>query len=387
MNTAPLQSKSGLILTGGGARAAYQVGVLRAISRLLPEQQTCPFPILCGTSAGAINAAALASHAQSFHKAVQQLYILWGSLHTDQVFRSDAIGVIQTGASWLMAMMLGGLGKNNPLFLLDRTPLYQLLDSYLHIRNIHEAIKADHIHALSVTASDYSSHNSVTFFQAHESVKDWQRIRRVGQPGKINIEHIMASSAIPFLFAPIKVGDDYYGDGSMSQIAPISPALHLGADRVLVIGNRHESAAIEMQPRLDEQPTIGQIAGHALDSIFLDSLEADIERVNRINRTIELIPEEQRVEHGFKLRKIDVLVVTPSEDLGEMAQDYAHTLSRPVRMLMRGIGAYRRKGSSLISYLLFEKDYCRKLIRLGYRDAMAKRHELKAFLMPDNNQR
>ena len=373
-------SKLGIVLTGGGARAAYQVGVFKAIADILPHQADNPFQIICGTSAGAINAASLACYSANYRDAVRRILTIWANFRCEHVFRTDTLGIARTGARWMTSMMLAGLGKNNPHCLLDRAPLRSLLDKYIRTEYIQKAVDQGHIHAVSVTVSGYSSHQSVSFYHGHPDIETWSRSRRIGCPSPLTTDHLMASSAIPFLFESIKVHREFFGDGSMRQIAPISPALHLGADRVLVIGNRLEEDVTPERIKNPPYPTLGQIAGHALDSIFLDSLEADLERLERINRTIDLIPDRKKEKHGIELRKVDVMVISPSEDMGEIARHYMHTLPRTIRFLMRGIGAGSKSNSSLASYLLFEKGYTRALIDLGYHDAMQKRQELKEIL-------
>jgi len=372
----------GLILTGGGARAAYQVGFLRAVSHMLPRGTPNPFQIICGTSAGAVNAAVMAAGATDFHRAVRRLMLVWKYFHADQVYRSDVLSVISTGSKWLGAMLLGGLGRNNPTSLLDNSPLAQLLRRYLDFNGIRSSIEAGALYALSVTASGYSSGQSVSFFQGVPGLAGWQRARRIGVPEMIDIDHLMASSALPFIFPAVPLRREFFGDGSMRQIAPISPALHLGADRVIVIGaGRHAGAATE-RTRTIAYPSLAQIAGHALNSIFLDSLEVDIERLQRINRTIRLISPEDRSRHDVQLREIDVLVISPSEEIDRIAARYTRELPRPIRFLLRGLGATRTGGATLTSYLLFEPAYCGALIALGYKDTMAKREEILRFIGP-----
>ncbi|MDH3513673.1 MAG: patatin-like phospholipase family protein [Gammaproteobacteria bacterium] len=369
----------GLILAGGGARAAYQVGVLKAIAEMLPRESPNPFPIVCGSSAGAINATTLAIYATRFQEGVRRLAFVWRNFTVHQVFRADAPGVIANGLRWAAALMLGGLGRRNPHALLDRAPLRRLLQHTMPCVRIQESIDAGALHALSVTASGYGSGQSVTFFQGVSSLASWRRARRVGCAANITIDHLMASSAIPFVFSAEKINREFFGDGSMRQIAPISPALHLGADRVLVVGVRHETLT-QARGEITEYPSLAQIAGHVLNSIFLDSLEADLERLQRINKTISLISAEQLREGGVMLRNVDVLVIAPSEDLEKIAARHAHHLPRTIRFLLRGLGAFNRNGSNLLSYLLFEKPYCRDLISLGYQDAMHRKDEILRFL-------
>jgi len=372
--------KVGLIMAGGGARAAYQVGVLKAIAELLPAGAPNPFPILSGTSAGAINAAALAAFAVNFHDGVRRLHYIWRNFRVQRVYRADAAGVAASGGRWLAALMLGGLGKRNPHALLDRAPLAELLERYLPMDQIQHSIDAGVLHAVSVTASGLTSGQSVSFYQGAQTIVPWQRARRVGSAGRLTVDHLLASSAIPFVFAAVKINREYFCDGSVRQIAPISPALHLGADRVLVIGVRHDSPIHAPREHDPPYPSLAQVAGHVLNSIFLDSLEADLERLQRINRTVSLIPPQQRVEGGVTLRQVDSLFISPSQDIEGIAARHAHRLPGPVRFLLRGVGAGRRAGANLVSYLLFEKPYCRELISLGYADAMVRRDELLAFI-------
>lgn len=374
--------KIALILTGGGARAAYQVGVLKALRELLPQPQRNPFQILCGTSAGAINAAVMAVWAENFGAGVDRLCRVWERFHAHQVYRTDVLGVASSGARWLAALMFGWATHRAPRSLLDNSPLRQLLTESLDWDRIGQAIESQALHSVSITCSGYSSGQSVTFFQGRADLEPWQRSQRVGAHVKLNLDHLMASSAIPFVFPAVKVNREWFGDGSMRQTAPISPAIHLGADKVLVIGagRLHEEHA---RPRTATYPSLAQIAGHALSSIFLDSLSVDLERLIRINHTIALIPEAIRQQQGTSLRPVEVLVVSPSERLDHLAARHAWTLPWPIRILLRGIGAMNRNGGALISYLLFERAYTCALIELGYRDTLSQREKIIEFLAID----
>lgn len=375
------ESRVGLILAGGGARAAYQVGVLKAIARMRAPQSQNPFPVVCGTSAGAINATALAVYAADFQDAISRLLGVWGHFTVDQVFRSDAIGLGKSAGHWLAAMMLGGmLGRYNPTSLFDRKPLEELLRSYLPCERIGENIAGGHIQALSVTASGYTTGQSVTFYQSSRQIEPWDRAIRVGCPAQITIDHLMASSAIPFIFEAVKINREYFGDGSMRQIAPISPALHLGADRVLVIGVRAQNDEAFVRQKTRDYPSLAQISGHVLNSIFLDSMDIDLERLKRINKTLELIPKELIESGTIKLRPVKVLEINPSRDISKIAKEHAHRLPPAVSFFLRGIGGLSRNGTSLLSYLLFDKAYCRELIALGYSDTIKRRDEVMAFL-------
>jgi NTE family protein len=374
--------KIGLILTGGGARAAYQVGVLKAIAEFSPRNSRSPFSIICGTSAGALNAATLAINARHFRKGVKYLLNVWKNFQVGDVYRVDFIGVLYNGSRWLAGLLLSSFGVNklNHVSLLDNAPLVEMLEQTLPCEKIQKSIDSGMLHALSITASGYGSGHSVTFYQGVPGIEPWKRARRVGIPTKIETQHLLASSAIPFIFPAVHVRREHFGDGSMRQLAPISSALHLGADRVLVVGMGHGGRGEDESTRskIDEYPSLAQIAGHALDSIFLDSMEVDLERLQRINHTVSLVPKEARP--GINLRHVDVLVISPSHSIEKIAELYLHELPWTIRILLRAVGVMRRRGANLVSYLLFDKSYCRALINLGYQDAMRRKPEIMAFL-------
>ncbi len=369
-----------LVLTGGGARAAYQVGVLRAIASLVEHGAPSPFPIICGTSAGAINAAALAAGAGDFRRTVRQLAGVWKQFHAHHVYRADSFGVMRTGMRWFSSFLVGGRGRHNPASLLDNAPLAKLLEAMLDLPGIQRSIDKGHLHALSITASGYTSGESVSFCQGVPQLGGWRRARRVGLCCELGIEHLMASSALPFIFPAVKLHREFFGDGSMRQIAPLSPALHLGARRLLVVGTGRPTAMLPERSSSAEYPSLAQIAGHALNSIFLDSLETDLERLRRINHTLGLIPDAVRVQNNVALHRVEVLVMLPSQSLADIAARHTRALPRPIRVLFRGIGAMGRAGSNLASYLLFEAPYTRALMQLGFEDAMKRREELIDFI-------
>jgi NTE family protein len=373
------QGRTALVLSGGGARAAYQVGVLAAIRELLPVPRVNPFPILCGTSAGAINAASLATRAEDFGAAVTDLVEVWGSFHAAQVYRADPAGIAVSGACWLSALMFGWVVRSSPRSLLDSAPLRALLNERLELGNIERSIASGALYAISITASGYFSGQSISFFQGGDGIQPWNRTQRMGARVRIGVDHLLASSAIPFIFPAVKLHREYFGDGSMRQLAPISPAIHLGAERILVVGAGRMTQESERK-RGDVYPSLAQIAGHALASIFLDSLSVDLELLQRINSTLGAIPAEVRQQCGIALRPIRTLVIAPSERLDYLAARHVRSLPGPVRALLRGVGATSRNGSALASYLLFERPYTEALIELGYRDTMARRDEVCRFL-------
>lgn len=364
------------MLPGGGARGAYQVGVLQALAEILPGTES-PFPIISGTSAGAINAAVMASRAKDFAAGADRLAQFWGNFRCHHIYRTGWGHNLLTGLHWLASMTLGGLGVANPRSLLDNRPLGELLERELRVDALAEAIEDGALHSLLVTASGYSTARAVTFFQAREDVEGWRAEKRVGRPARIRPDHLLASSALPLLFPARRIGHEYYGDGGMRHIAPLSGPIRMGADRLLIIGTR--DTLPDPEPTEDaEYPGLGEIGGYLLDVIFMDYLTNDLARLRRINRTLEHVPPENRPETG--LRPIDSLLIQPSEDLREIANRHRHRIPASVRTLLRGVGAWGR--GRLPSYLLFEAEFCRELIELGYRDGMAQADGIRALMEP-----
>jgi NTE family protein len=372
--------KTGLVLAGGGARAAYQVGVLQALKEMLPNPAANPFAVIAGTSAGAVNAGALACHADDFGKAVDNLLDVWCNFEPRHVYRADFAGVFANSSRWLAGLFFGAFLRDRRISLLDNRPLAALLARKLEFGRIAENIAKGSLDAISITCSGYTSGQSVSFFEGAPHLGGWKRSQRVGMRARIQVEHLMASSAIPFLFPAHKLNREFFGDGSMRQIAPVSAALHLGAERVVVVGTARIRNEDPERTRGDSYPTLAQVAGHVMNSIFLDSLAVDIERLERINRTISAVPPERLRQLGLTLHHVDVLVMTPSEPLETIALRHVGSLPWPIRFLLRSIGAMRRGGANLASYLLFEQGYCRELVGLGYHDTMKRREEVEAFL-------
>ncbi len=363
-------------MSGGGAHAAYQVGVLRAVVRIVPRHAKNPFHIFCGTSAGAINCTTLAAHADDLRLGVQRLTQIWGHFQVEQVFAADWFHLMANAGRWLSAFLLGRFGAPAPLALLDRTPLERLLASHLSLSDVSAHIDAGLVHALSVTASSYATGQSVTFFQGAPELGSWSRADRVGLPTQITLAHLLASSAIPFVFAPVALGDGYFGDGSMRQTAPLSAALHLGAKRLFVIGVQSPDLAVTapLGP-----PSVAQMAGHVLNSIFLESLNPDLERLERINQTVDAL---RRGNQGgsMGLSEIACFALHPSQNLAAIANLYQGTLPAALRFFLGALARRGRPDSALSSYLLFERGYCRHLMALGYADAMRNAGAIRAFL-------
>ncbi|MFZ6735614.1 patatin-like phospholipase family protein [Undibacterium sp. Ji42W] len=388
---------TGLILTGGGARAAYQVGVLHEISTILVESgwhpASNPFGIICGTSAGAINATSLACGADNFADAVGRMLHIWENFEAAQVYRADSLGVMRSGARWLTLWSFGWLlnkwRKAPPNSLLDNSPLEALLSRMLDLSSLDAAFNNGSLHALAVTASSYTAGQHLTFYQTLADIEPWVRSQRLAQRDFIGVQHLLASAAIPFIFpaVPLNWGGrmEYCGDGSMRQLAPISPAIHLGAQKVLIVGAGRLTEPPSVSTETARYPSLAQIAGHALSSIFLDSLAVDIERLMRINKTLSMLPPE--LLEKTPLRPVDLLVIAPSERLDEIASRHTNSLPLPVRTMLGGIGATEARGSALASYLLFESTYTKELIALGRRDTRARVDDVLHFFGVDTKVR
>ena len=368
----------GLVLPGGGARGAYQVGVLSAIADIVPGN-TNPFPVITGTSVGSINAVSIASRADNFKLAVRRLAKMWCKLHTDNIYRTDSATILRCSLRWLASLTLGGLGVANPESFLDNAPLRELLSGDLDLSHIDKAIQSGDLRAVAVTASSYNRGRAVSFFQAKHGIGGWERARRDGVRQGLTVDHLIGSSSLPFIFPAQRIGKEYYGDGSLRLTAPLSPAIRLGAERILVIGIRDakpdEAPSNQVMPR----PTLGDLGGYMVDLIFMENLNADIERLTRINSTLSLLDAEQAKR--TRLRPIEIMTILPSEDLRSIAGRHAYEMPRTIRTLLRGIGAWH-EGWRLVSYLLFESPYLTELVALGYRDAMDQREALLNFLQP-----
>ncbi|NLY58023.1 MAG: patatin-like phospholipase family protein [Gammaproteobacteria bacterium] len=373
-----------LLLSGGGSRAAYQVGVLAGLRELTAPGTPNPFPIVCGTSAGAINALALATHAGDLHAAVDSMLDVWAGFRSHHVMRTDWPGLLAQAWRWSRTNLLGGSGEMTTA-LLDNRPLRELLDQHMRFGCIEEALQAGLLRAVSVSAFDYHSSQSVYFYQSRSRITPWRRHRRIGVQTRLGLDHLMASAAIPLLFPPVLLNRRWYGDGAVRQQSPLSPALHLGASRVLVIGVTHRvgSGPAAGQPgpviKPPPPPSLAQLGGHLLHSTFIDNLETDLEQLERMNFLASYQPLGMR-NTSEGLRHVDVLVISPSEPLDVIAARHRNALPAGLRLFLRGSGATRSSGSDLLSYLLFEAEYCNELIELGRRDALARASDLRNFL-------
>lgn len=365
-----------LLLSGGGARAAYQVGVLKAITHLLPRNHSLPFPIICGTSAGAINATALACFASCYHLGVRKLEWVWKNFRTHQVYASDLVPVF---GHLLRAQMQNLRSQHvpvSPVSLLDNRPLRRLLKQTLDFGRIDRNLLYGHLKAVSVTASSYSNTDSISFFQGQPDLLPWQRAKRHGKRVMLSIEHLMASAAIPMVFPSVKLEDQYFGDGSIHQLSPLSTPIHLGAEKVLIVGTAQPTP--DKRHQMQHHPSTAMIAGHLLDTIFADTLNSDLERLYRINHTLSLLTPKQR--QATQLKPVECLLINPSVNFNEVAAKHYGKLPRGIRALMRLMGIRPDSESSLLSYLLFEGAYCQALIKLGYEDGLKRQAEIRGFL-------
>ncbi|AHK16249.1 MULTISPECIES: patatin-like phospholipase family protein [Thalassolituus] len=378
--------KTGLILSGGGARAAYQVGVLKAIHKILPKGHYNPFDIISGTSAGAINGVALASYAENYRIGIKHLERIWMHFSCDQIYRTDFAGMSYSLMRLVRSMMIGKRFKNDPVSLLDNTPLRALLNEAIKFDQIQGAIDNGALHAIAVNCSGMESGESVSFFQGHYSITNWQRQRRVGKRTRISLDHLMASSAIPMVFPAVKLQNEYFADGAVRQLAPLSPAIHLGAEKIMVIGVSgiaHKSKIVKPN---SSYPSPAKVMGHMLNAAFLDSMEADVERMSRINRTLDKIPEAVRKKEQMELKSIQLLEINPSRSIDELAGEHAHEVPRALKMALGGSGNTGQSGSGILSYLLFSHGFCKSLIDLGYSDAMARADEIREFFSDHFNE-
>jgi NTE family protein len=376
--------KRALVLSGGGARAAYQVGVLQALAEIIPDSIENPFPIICGTSAGAINAMALAAHQGNFKSAVNALASMWQHLEVGNVYKHGWIDIAKGLGSVGLSLFNQGSGKSRPLSLLNNAPLWTLLGSTIKFENLEKSIASGKLLAVSVSAMGYTSGHSVSFFQGQPHLEGWTRYRRGGVATQLRLEHLIASAAIPTIFPAIRINREYFGDGALRQLAPISPALHLGAEALFVVGVSGNRKSIKAHRRvpLRHSPSMGQIIGHLFNSAFVDALDSDIEHLERMNQLLRLIPEEKRLEADIQLRPVDSMVISPTAPVDVIAGRNIRYLPDSLRFFLRAIGATASGGgATAASYLLFSNEFISELMELGRDNTYAEAENIRQFFL------
>lgn len=382
----PKPKTRGLVLSGGGARAAYQAGVLKAIADLLADSgfDGQPFSIFTGESAGAINVSLLASYADNFPRATQELWDCWNDLEMDDILATSPIALTLNAGRWLGELGLGGLlDRKKPVYLLDNSPLRKYLKPKIEFGRIRDLLHANKLRGLGISVTNYATGSAISFYESSVGTGAWSRSHRLGLPTELKLDHVMASTAIPILFPPVRIGQSYYGDGSVRLKAPLSPAIHLGAENILAIGLRYfrtPQQTLEINEGWKMSSiSIADVAGVLLNAGFLDNLDGDLERLERINNTLRLIPKEKHKDLPNELRPITTLAMRPSEDLGKLAAENIEDFGILLKFLLKGLGSTKSSGADLVSYLAFDKAYTRKLLKLGYADGIAQKKSLLEF--------
>jgi NTE family protein len=382
---------TGLVLTGGGARAAYQVGAIRALAEIVGPG-ALPFDVVAGISAGAINGISLCCGAENFLVASERLRATWASLTPDRIYKTGAMTLASIGSRWIRDLSSGGLvGKTGINFLLDPAPLRDLLEKEIPIGRMRRHLRAGRLRGFALSATNYHTGAGVTFFEGAPEIEPWTRSTRIGVRARITTDHVMASAAIPVFFPPVRLERTFYGDGCVRMIYPMSPAIHMGAERIVAISVRHlrnpsETARDEIVETTDVLP-LSEIVGVLLNAVFLDSLDSDVERLERVNKAMALIPRDRLSKSDLSLRPIPALVLRPSADLGKLAADEYHRFPSMLRYLLKGIGATGHAGEDLLSYLAFEPIYIQRVMDLGYQDSMGRRAEIEEFFFGGDERR
>ena len=372
----------GIVMGGGGARAAYQIGFLRCAARQFPNLR---IPYVTGVSAGAINAALLASHHGTFIQAVEELTQLWSHLTVDDVFRTDTRSLVMNLLRWGIALVSGGnVDSKNARSLVDTQPLWSFLEDVLHpvngeITGIAYNLETGRLKAAAISTSRYSTGRSITWVQGGD-VDPWERPHRRSRRAVLTVEHVMASTALPLFFPAVELEDGWHGDGSVRLTAPLSPALHLGARRIIAVSTRYQRSITEADdPVVKGYPPPAQVAGTLMNSVFLDLLDQDVMEIERVNALLTSLPEERRIG----LRPVNLLILRPSQDLGKLAYQYDVQLPRVFRFLTRGLGTRDTQSPDLLSFILFQPDFLRALMEVGDRDATARADDIEAFIEAD----
>lgn len=373
--------KTALVLSGGGARGAYQAGVIQAICEICHREKIKnPFKIISGVSAGSINGAYLASHCYELDYAGESLVKLWKQIKTERVMKVGAFSVGRTGMKILKQFASFGSSEDEDSLtgLMDTEPLYELLKSELRYQLIEQNLQRNVLDAFTVTATNYANSYATTFVQTLQELDGWDRVRREMQKAEINVDHIMASSAIPLLFPSHSIDGVYYGDGGIRNTSPLSPALKLGARQIIAVGVRMKDVKKELsQIEGGASPSIGHILSVMIHGLLMDAIDLNIERLDRVNEVAEAMNEKEI--HGRAYHKINYLWISPSQYLGEIAGQCAQIAPKSLKFFLSGLGGEKEQ-ADLLSYLLFESDYIDQLVQLGYEDAIAQKDEIKGLI-------
>ncbi len=377
--------KVGLILTGGGAKAAYQVGVIKAILDILPNDQRNPFPVIAGSSGGAINGTVMASFANRPRVGIKRLESVWNTMHVDHIYRVGWAGLFKNSARWIGQFIRSSHSNPKPLSLFFNSPMRKLLNRVIDFEQIQKNINDEFLTAVSVTAYGYESGESISFYQGNLNINNWQRHKRAGERHYIGVEHLMASAAIPIVFPAIKIKREYFGDGSIGFLSPVSPALHMGADKVLVISMEPPEKPSKHHKTHVSYPGLAEISGRLMESIFTDSLAADLERLERVNATLKMIPEKIVKKQNSRLKQVETLLISPDFDIDELAAQHYQSLPKLLRFFLRRVGISADSGSGILSYLLFEQSFTKILIQRGYEETKLRTTEISRFFAHHND--
>jgi len=373
MNT--FENKVGLVLPGGGARGAYQIGVLKGITEILADRTINPFSVISGTSVGAINASVIASKADSFVDAVDLLNHIWGTFQTNRVYKTDNLTMFKSSLHWLVTLVSGGTLVKNPKSLLNNSPLRTLLMESINLDHIRSNIDEGHLEAFAITAAGYSSRKSITFFQSNKKNINWEKFRRQGVESKIGTDHLMASVALPLIFPAVKIDNEFFGDGAMRHATPLSPAIRLGAEKLLIITTDNNKKNPDTDDR--DQPSIGEIGGYMLDALFSSGLLSDLERLDRINQIIKHSSNGPINTASKQMKHLDYCIISPSKDINLIAEEHFNEIPNSIKLLLRGLGLRNQSRSELLSFLLFESSFTQELIKLGFQDAIEHKQHIK----------
>lgn len=376
------QEKVALVLSGGGARGAYQVGVISAIAHICQQiKNPRPIEIFTGVSAGSINATFMAAYCDDFQNAAKKLVDLWSGLTSDQVFYSDPVHLGKIGLQWMGGLSLGGLtsGESSGRALLDTTPLKSLLEKNIDFGRIERNIQTGHLRSLGITAIDYQTSEAVTFIQGNKEIPDWNKSRRHSEKTEILSQHVMASSAIPLLFPSVAVPPRHFGDGCVRNTHPCGPSIYMGAQRLIIVGVRSQGvlASESGEQNSTKAPSLARVINVLLNAVLLDGIELDVERLRRVNDFVSQVPREFQKNLNYK--PLNYSWVSPSGDIGQLAYQKSSKLPRFIRYLIKGLGSLE-EASEIISYLLFEPAFCTQLIEMGFDDGLKQKNELEKLL-------